>query len=191
MTNTWMHLKHFVDSMKQTTSSIKKKEIIETYSEVEFVTECLKWTLDPFKMYYVTSKNCKKFSHLGGSINSQSVHNSIFDLLSDLDNRVITGHAAITAVNSFCNDSKEPFVKDLVYSIIDKNLQIRANAKLINKVIPGLIPSFEIALANSYDPKHLDLEDTTWLASRKLDGVRCIAICNSVGNVKLHICNET
>tara|TARA_R110000851_G_scaffold37986_4_gene97745 strand:+ start:6489 stop:7781 length:1293 start_codon:yes stop_codon:yes gene_type:complete len=186
MTNTWMHLKHFVDSMKQTTSSIKKKEIIETYSEVEFVTECLKWTLDPFKMYYVTSKNCKKFSHLGGSINSQSVHNSIFDLLSDLDNRVITGHAAITAVNSFCNDSKEPFVKDLVYSIIDKNLQIRANAKLINKVIPGLIPSFEIALANSYDPKHLDLEDTTWLASRKLDGVRCIAICNSVGNVKLH-----
>jgi len=184
MANTWMHLKHFVDDMKSTTSSLRKKEIIETYSSMEFVTECLKWALDPFKMYYVTSKNCKKLDHLGKFGGSD--YDDIFKLLDDLDNRVITGHAAITAVNAFCNTGKEPFVKDLVYSMIDKNLQIRANAKLVNKVIPDLIPTFEIALANSYDPKHLDLEDNTWLASRKLDGVRCIAICNSVGNVKLH-----
>jgi len=177
-----MHLKHFVDSMKETTSSNVKKEIIETYSEMPFVRKCLRYTLDPFKMYYVTSKNCKKI----GTSSNYSDYNDVFDLLDDLDNRKITGHNAISAVNSFCNDGKEPFVKDLVYSMIDKNLQIRANAKLINKVIPNLIPTFEIALANSYDPKHLDLEDNTWLASRKLDGVRCIAICNSVGNVKLH-----
>ena len=182
MTNTWMHLKHFVDAMKETTSSNKKKEIIETYSEMPFVRKCLRYTLDPFKMYYVTSKNCMKI----GTSSDCSDYTDVFDLLDDLDDRKITGHTAISSVNTFCNDGKEPFVRDLVYSMIDKNLQIRANAKLINKVIPGLIPTFEIALANSYDPKHVDLSDNTWLASRKLDGVRCIAICNSVGNVKLH-----
>ncbi len=182
MTNTWIHLKHFVDAMKETTSSNKKKEIIETYSQMEFVKKCLQYTLDPFKMYYVTSKNCKKI----GTSFDNSDYTDVFDLLDDLDNRKITGHSAISAVNSFCNDNKEDFVKELVHSMIDKNLQIRANAKLINKVIPGLIPTFEIALANSYDPKHVDLSENTWLASRKLDGVRCIAICNSVGNVKLH-----
>ncbi len=182
MTNTWIHLKHFVDAMKETTSSNKKKEIIETYSQMEFVKKCLQYTLDPFKMYYVTSKNCKKI----GTSFDNSDYTDVFDLLDDLDSRKITGHSAISAVNSFCNDNKEDFVKELVHSMIDKNLQIRANAKLINKVIPGLIPTFEIALANSYDPKHVDLSENTWLASRKLDGVRCIAICNSVGNVKLH-----
>ncbi len=177
-----MHLKLFVDSMKATTSTLKKKEILETYSDHEFIKKCLQYTLDPFKMYYVTSKNCKK---LNRHEDSEASVLDIFEILDDLDNRVYTGHSAIAIVNGYCV-GKEDFVKDLVYSMIDKNLQIRANAKLVNKVIPGLIPTFEIALANSYDPKHVDLTDNTWLASRKLDGVRCIAICNSVGNVKIH-----
>ena len=177
----WRFLQHFVDDMKGTTSTLKKKEIIERYSENEFVKKCLRYTLDPFKMYYVTSKNCKKlYNH-----RSHDSYEDIFQLLDDLDKRVITGHEAISEVNGYCED-KSGFVKELVYSIIDKNLQIRANAKLINKVIPGLIPTFELALANSYDPKHVNLEEDTWLTSRKLDGVRCIAICDSNGEVKLH-----
>jgi len=177
----WRFLQHFVEDMKGTTSTLKKKEIIERYSENEFVLKCLRYTLDPFKMYYVTSKNCKKLS----SYKSHDGYEDVFQMLDDLDNRVITGHEAISQVNGFC-EGTEDFVKELVYSIIDKNLQIRANAKLINKVIPGLIPTFELALANSYDPKHVNLEEDTWLTSRKLDGVRCIAICDSNGEVKLH-----
>jgi len=178
----WRFLQHFVDDMKGTTSTLKKKEIIERYSENEFVLKCLRYTLDPFKMYYVTSKNIKK---LGENYRSAEAYENIFDLLDDLDKRVITGHKAISEINSYC-EGKSGFVKELVHSIVDKNLQIRANAKLINKVIPGLIPTFELALANSYDPKHVNLESETWLASRKLDGVRCIAICDNLGNVKLH-----
>ncbi len=181
MNNTWLHLKHFVEEMKSTTSTLKKKEIIEKHSDNEFVKECIKYTLDPFKMYYVTSKNCKKNSGLF----KYNTYDNVFDLLEDLDKRVITGHDAIAAVNGFCTQL-EDWAGDLVYSMIDKNLQIRANAKLINKVIPGLIPTFELALANSYDPKHVNLQEDTWLASRKLDGVRCIAICDSNGNIKLH-----
>ena len=181
MNYTWLHLKHFVEDMKSTTSTLKKKEIIERYSDNEFVKECIKYTLDPFKMYYVTSKNCKKNSGLF----KYNTYDNVFDLLEDLDKRVITGHDAIAAVNGFCTQL-EDWAGDLVYSMIDKNLQIRANAKLINKVIPGLVPTFELALANSYDPKHVNLEEDTWLASRKLDGVRCIAICDSNGDVKLH-----
>jgi len=177
----WRFLQHFVEDMKDTTSTLKKKQIIERYSENDFVKKCLRYTLDPFKMYYVTSKNCKKLSNH----RAHDCYNDLFKLLDDLDNRIITGHEAISEVNGYCED-KDNFVKELVYSMIDKNLQIRANAKLINKVIPGLVPTFEIALANSYDPKHVDLSDNTWLASRKLDGVRCIAICNSNGDVKLH-----
>jgi DNA ligase-1 len=167
--------------MKDTTSMLKKKEIIGKYKDNSFITEVLKWTLDPYKTYHVTSKNCKNLSHLIDDYH----HDSLFDLLNKLDNRTFTGHEAIAKVNGYCA-SYEKWVVDLVYCIIDRNLQIRANTSLINKVIPGLIPEFNIALANKYDPKYIDLEKDKWLASRKLDGVRCIAICNSLGNIKLY-----
>ena len=167
--------------MKNTTSMLKKKEIIGKYKDNSFITEVLKWTLDPYKTYNVTSKNCKKLSHL---IDDHH-HDSLFDLLKNLDSRTFTGHDAIAIVNGFCAAHKK-WVADLIYCIIDRNLQIRANTSLINKVIPGLIPEFKIALANKYDPKYIDFEKDKWLASRKLDGVRCIAICNSLGNIKLY-----
>ena len=178
---TYIKLRHFVEEMKNTTSMLKKKEIIGKYKDNSFITEVLKLTLDPYKTYNVTSKNCKKLSHL---INDHH-HDSLFDLLKNLDCRIFTGHEAIAMVNGYCA-AHEKWVADLVYCIIDRNLQIRANTSLINKVIPGLIPEFKIALANKYDPKYFDFEKAKWLASRKLDGVRCIAVCNSLGNIKLY-----
>jgi len=181
MNETYIKLRHFVGEMKDTTSMIKKKEIIGEYKDISFITEVLKWTLDPYKTYNVTSKNCKKLSHLIDDYH----HDSLFDLLNKLDNRTFTGYEAIAMVNGYCA-THEKWVADLVYCIIDRNLQIRANAALINKVIPGLIPEFKIALANKYDPKHIDFEKDKWLASRKLDGVRCVAICNSLREIKLY-----
>jgi len=178
---TYIKLRHFVEEMRDTTSMLKKKEILEKYKDNSFITEVLKWTLDPYKTYYVTSRNCKKLSHLI----TESPHDSLFDLLNNLDCRRFTGHDAIEMVNGYCA-AHEKWIADLVYCIIDRNLQIRANTSLINKVIPGLIPEFKIALANKYDPKYFDFEKDNWLASRKLDGVRCIAICNSLGNIKLY-----
>ena len=161
-----------------TTSMLKKKEIIAKYKDYSFITEVLKWTLDPYKTYYVTSKNCKKLSHLI----TDSPHDSLFDLLKNLDCRVFTGHDAIAMVNGYCA-VHEKWVSDFVYCIIDRNLQIRANTALINKVIPGLIPEFKIALAVS---KNVDFKNQEWFASRKLDGVRCITIVDVNGNVKCY-----
>ena len=156
MADTWKQLDFFVQDMKSTTSTLKKKEIIERYRDIPFITECLRWTLDPYKMYYVTSKNCKKLKNL----TTDCPHDTIFNLLKHLDRRTFTGHEAISMVNGFCS-KLEPWAKELVYCIIDKNLQIRANTSLINKVIPGLIPEFKIALANKYDPKYVDFENDT------------------------------
>jgi len=62
----------------------------------------------------------------------------------------------------------------LIFSIIDRNMEIRASSSVINKVIPNLIPTFDVALATKYESKFCDFETEEWLASRKLDGVRCI-----------------
>ena len=173
-------LQNFVDQMKATSSLNEKKVIIGTIKNDKFITEALKYAYDPFKKYYVTPANCKKNSELLGHPNT---YGNIFFLLDDLDNRVCTGHNAIANVNRFVYENKQ--FEDLIFSIINRNLELRASDSVINKVIPDLIPTFNVALANKFDPKRADWNDV-WLASRKLDGVRCLTIVDIQGNVKCY-----
>ena len=161
-------LQKFVDEMKSTSSLNEKKVIIDSIKTDEFITSSLNYTYDPYKKYYVTSKTCKKNSGLF----KYNLHNDLFDLLDDLSNRVITGHDAIAAVNGFITANTK--YEDIIFSIIDRNLEIRASDSVINKVIPNLIPTFDVALATKYEPKFCDFENEDWMASRKLDGVRCL-----------------
>jgi len=170
----------FVNQMKATSSLNEKKVIIGTIKNDEFIKRALKYAYDPYKKYYVTSATCKKRSDLY----DLPVFADLFCVLDDLNGRYVTGHDAIGLVNGFIKEQDERF-EDLIFSIIDRNLELRASASVINKVIPGLIPTFDVALANKFDPKRADWNDV-WLASRKLDGVRCITIVDIQGNVKCY-----
>ena len=172
-------LQEFVDRMKSTSSLNEKKVIIESIKDDSFITNVLYYTYNPYFKYHVTSKNCKKNEDLC------NVHylGVLSCMLDNLNNRVWTGHEAISYVNGFVYNHKE--YADLIYNILDGNLELRASDSVINKVIPGLIPEFKVALANVYEPKIVDWNDT-WYASRKLDGVRCLAIVDDVGICKLY-----
>ena len=173
-------LQDFVNKMKNTSSLNEKKVIIESIKGDEFIKKALNYALDPYKKYYVTSKTCKKRTDL---CDMNSIYDDIFGLLDDLNGRVYTGHDAIAMVNAFITEHIQ--YEDLILSIIDRNLEIRASESVINKVIPNLIPTFDVALANKFDPKRVNWDDV-WLASRKLDGVRCLTIVDYQGNVKCY-----
>ena len=173
-------LQAFVDEMKNNSSLIAKKAIINAYGKNPFIKSALVYTFDPYKKYYVTSKTCKKRSDL---CDMNLIHDDIFHLLNDLNDRVYTGHDAIAMVNGFI--LQYPEYEDLIFSIIDRNMEIRASSSVINKVIPNLIPTFDVALANKFDPKRVNWDDV-WLASRKLDGVRCITVVGIDGKVKCY-----
>ena len=175
-------LQQFVNQMRATSSSLDKVEILKKQSI--FVKLAIRHTYDPYKQYYVTSKTCKKNSDL---CDPNKIYESIFGLLDDLTNRVYTGHDAIAMVNGFVAQNEG--YEDLIYSIIDKDLKIRAGAKVLNKAWPGLIPEFNVALAQTYEPKLASFGEgatDTWYASRKLDGVRCLAVVDVNGTCTLY-----
>ena len=172
-------LKQFVDEMKNTSSLNEKKVIIESIKDNKFITKALNYTFDPYKKYYITSKTCKKNKD---KVNLVQDH-TLFSMLDILNNRIVTGHDAIKLVNGFVEYNPE--YEDLIFSIIDRNLEIRASESVINKVIPGLIPTFDVALANKFDPKRVDWNDL-WFASRKLDGVRCITVVDLNGKINCY-----
>ena len=161
-------LRNFIDEMRSTSSATDKVAIIARSSA--FIHKVLEYTYNPFKQYYVTSKTCKKNSHLVKEQWSRG-YKDVFHLLDDLTNRKFTGHDAIALINGCANSHDD---NQLIYKIIDKNLDIRAGDKVINKAVPNLIPTFSVALAQEYKGK-CDWDDR-WYASRKLDGVRCLAV---------------
>jgi ATP-dependent DNA ligase len=94
-------------------------------------------------------------------------------MLDDFNERHMTGHSAIEALNRFIKDYEA--WADLIYQVIDRNLETRATVTLINRVNPKFIPTFDVALAHdAAKVKGVDIFDGTWFVSRKLDGVRCI-----------------
>jgi len=174
LTNNFDYLQSFLDEMNDSSSGNHKIETIRKHADSKFLQQIFNYTYNPYKKYNVTSKNCKKNSGLF----KYNLYTNLFDLLDDLANRVHTGHNAIAAVNGFV--TANPEFEDLIFNIIDRDLKMGASTSSINKVIPGCIPTFKVALANPYNVKRVDFQSGDWYGSRKLDGVRCI--CRKEGN---------
>lgn len=182
--NDFQILKEFVEEINTTNSTNEKLEIFKNpkYYYNLFIRGIHEYTYSDFKQYYLTSNNLKKNKDL---ISENPVYFNIFTLLDDLNARRITGHTAIKEVNSFIQNYEE--YRELIYNIIDRNLKTRITTKLVNKIIPNLIPTFDVALANTYDDKiseRIDFKCDNWYGSRKLDGVRCLLIFDTDGDIK-------
>jgi DNA ligase-1 len=171
-TQDFKELREFVNEMNSSNSTNHKVEILTKYQYHPFIKKVLFYTYQPYWNFGVTSTNLKKRTDL---VSPHEVYDDLFLMLDDFNERHVTGHAAIQAANRFIKDYEE--WDDLIYQIIDRNLETRATVTLINRVNPGFIPTFDVALAHdAAKVKGIDLFDQSWYLSRKLDGVRCICM---------------
>jgi len=170
---------NFIEDMNKTNSTLDKKEVLKKYPEMK---EMLEWVYNPFKQFYVTSDNIKK----NITLTSQIEYKDIFKLLNDLSSRKETGHSAIGICNRFIYDNSD--YTDVIYNIIDKDLQCRIGVKVINEVYPNLIPEFEVSLCQKYNDvaSKVDIFDGSWYVSHKLDGLRLITIIDDKGDIKFY-----
>ena len=171
-------IQDFVARLKSTNSTNDKIDIIKEYNNDYIIKQVLKYTYSPFKQFHLTSATVKKNKKL----EPREGYNDLFYLLDALTKRTITGHEAIQSVKGYIKHMEE-WQQDLVFCILDKNLKTRTGADLINKAIPKCVPTFKVALANSYDKQKgkVNFDTQTWFASHKLDGVRCLAIVDENG----------
>ena len=171
---------NFIEEMKATSSTNDKKSILQKYDS-PILRKLFEYVYSPFKQYYVTSDNLKKRQDL-----SFDNYDDLFSLLDDLNERRVTGHSAIQSVNGFIEKNKE--FADVICDVIDRNLKTRATTTLINSVMPGTVPTFDVALAEKFEgnEKKVNFDSGEWWASRKLDGVRCLAVIDENGDIKFY-----
>ncbi len=173
-------LAEMVADLNATNSKTDKAKKLANYPECR---DLLRYTYDSFRTYGVTPDMLAKNAGLVKDPGAES----FTDLLDALAARRTTGHDAIARVNGYI--ATHPSERDMVLCVLDRNLKLRIDEKTINKVFPGCVPTFDVALANKYsdiNPDKLDVFDGTFYVSTKIDGLRCIAMVDAAGECKFY-----
>ena len=96
-----------IEELSSTTSNNEKKDIVYRYGAAyPKLKKLMEYIYSDYKKYYITSKNCKKYNNnYGDSTGQHLCHENyfgdLFTMLDNLNNRVWTGHEAISYVNGF------------------------------------------------------------------------------------------
>lgn len=159
----------------QNTSSLNdKKAIIVANKDNELFKKCLVFLLDG---NVTTGIAEKKYDSLEARCFDWK-HNDIGAEFCELMDYIKTHNTGrdedIIQVQAWCYALSDE-IKEFTRGMITKSIRLGADAKLINKCIPNLIPVFDVQLGTSIEK--VKLNGNEWIAiSRKLNGTRCAFI---------------
>ena len=170
-------LQHFNEFVKEITASASRKykqEVLTKYKDDEVIQKYLKIAYDPYLVFGISEKKLAK------SVPGMNPYpcDSVFELFDYLtihntgrDCDVKLCQATIEKVFAAVEGCTW-----LLKELICKDLSIGVDSKTINSVIPGLIPTFDVQLANKYFDKPEYVEGKEFAITTKIDGGRIIAI---------------
>lgn len=175
-----MLIREIFDTIKNTGGSKKKQAILEANLNptIEMIFND---TYDQSRKYFVHkyNKNWGDDYIFREIYNIDENYNEFHEMLDTLASRKVTGNAAIAMVE----ETIAKFIEEdrpILHAILARNLKIGVSSTSFNKHSDDKIEKFKVALACNLDKiKGVDPIDGTYFASRKLDGVRCIAIVNT------------
>lgn len=166
------------EAVNRDSTKAGKEAILSQYPECHPVMMRI---YDPHLRHHISSKSM--LAYLEQAEELPAPPNSLPELLDALSSRRLTGHAALAAAASFYRAycTTEP-LQTIFCRVLDRNLKIGISTQTLNRVIVNdKAPIPGVALAMTLKPgteanlwtKYPNAE---WYASRKLDGVRCLAI---------------
>jgi len=167
-----MRVTDILEEIKSTAGSNAKKDILHSHSQNELLKKILQYGMDSFTPFNVV-KIPKVRTRLEFPLGESEAWDEFFSILDECAARKVTGNAAIDRVHTcFCSVKYED--ESWMRKILKKHLSIGASTKTVNKIFPGLIPTFEVSLAQKFEEKRIIGKRVC--VEPKLDGIRCFAI---------------
>ena len=157
----------------QDTSSINdKKAIITTNKDNELFKKCLVFLLDGNVITGISDKKIHKKVEPSSELAPYYLcRHSTFEEVIDYLNKNNTGtDADIYEIQAFLYGHEDD--REFYEQMITKSFRLGADAKLVNKCISHLIPTFDIQLGTSIEKVKLSGNEKIFI-SRKLNGTRC------------------
>lgn len=175
-----------LEEIGSVSSTNMKQSILAGYKDNEVLRTILFSAYSPFIQYNIKKIPTEAEDCEGVEV-SEETYNDFLQLLVSLSKREVTGNAAIDALEEFltecCPDEYQWYSR-----VIEKDLRIGMADKGINKAIKGLIPVYEVLLADKIAPEDLNLDTPKALkvlperivTQYKIDGYRLnIHVLNS------------
>ena len=176
-----MKLHYWIDRLEESNSRLHKESVIEDVFSRSLVgcpaskmfLTLTKWALDPLITFGV-----KKIplSH-GLPIEEESDWRGFVDLIMNLSDRHITGHAARDKIIEVMGRFDPEEWNKVARRVLLKDLRCGATATTFNKIVKGSeyeIPVFSVQLAHDSKSNPKKMTGRKRLEV-KLDGVRCVA----------------
>ena len=152
--------------IQETSSTNDKKAIIASNKDNELFKKCLVFLLDGNINTGLSAKKIKK-----KVIKSKYILPTFEDVMKYLAQNNTGTDNDISMIQAFLDEHEED--REFYEQMITKSFRLGADSKVINSVIPGLIPTFEIQLGTSIEK--CKLVDGTYISiSHKMNGTRCV-----------------
>lgn len=169
-------LRHFNEFVKEITSNNSRKykqEVLQKYKDDEVIKRYLKIAFDPYTVYGISTK--KLYKNLPRATGYYPEVFLLFEYLSvhntGRDDDIVVCQRLLNEISSVDREAAA-----LLEKLICKELVIGCDAKTINAVMPGLIPTFNVQLAQKFFEKPERVIGKHFVVTTKIDGGRIIAI---------------
>lgn len=164
----------FINEINFSNSRLHKQAVLRKYKDDPIICKYLQIAFDPYKVYGISTKKLNKIVGVNDVYDIETVF-ELFDYLelhnTGTDKDISICQAALNNVSIWNREAST-----ILAALICKDLSIGCDAKTINKEIPGLIPTFNVQLANKYFDKPEYVEGKTFAITTKIDGGRIIAL---------------
>ena len=168
-----MRVSDIFKEIKSTSKSTEIAVIMRGNANNELFKKALVYSTNPFKPFHVT-KVPKVKLRLEFPFGEEDAWNEFFRVLDLCADRKVTGNAAIDLLHAAFSSFKQQD-ETWMRKVLKKHLNIGVSVKSVNKVFPGLVPTFEVSLAQKFDLKRIAGKKTVAIEP-KLDGIRCFTI---------------
>ena len=171
---TLVHFKEFCDEIRSSASRKHKQDVLTKYKDDEVIQRYLKINYDPYTVYGISTKKLTKKVRVPEFFHARTVF-ELFDYLTEHNTGTDTDVAACQEI-LYVASELDVELEYILMDLICKDLSTGADSKTINSVIPGLIPTFNVQLAEKYFDKPERVEGKKFALTMKIDGGRIIAL---------------
>lgn len=168
-----MYIDLIFQELARDNSRLFKIDYLRKHATDPVLIKAVKLALDPFTQFYIRKipgyeEGSKDIIQLDAAL----------DMLKDLSDRKVTGHAAIDYLTTIL-ESLHPLDAEVIKRVISKDLKCGVSIATVNEIWPGLIHEYPCMLCSAYDEKLVDKISFPALAQLKMDGMRFNAIVRS------------
>lgn len=167
------------EQLAATPSRLEKESILRTNVDDVLLRRAIFLALDPYTQFFI--RRIPAYTTNAGE-HALTLEQALLEL-QKLSSRQLTGNAAFQHLHGMLESLPADDAKVIV-RVIEKDLRCGVSEATVNKIWPGLIPTYPVMLASGYDERVMAKMQYPALAQLKLDGMRFNAIVHQ-GSVEL------